>query len=121
MKKVQILHNPRCGKSREALKLLQDERCEIEIIEYLKNIPTKKELKNILDKLGLKAFDIVRKKETVFLEKFKNKTFTNDEWIQIMIENPILIERPIVIDGYKAIIARAPDLASDLINRTNKL
>ena len=117
MKKVQILHNPRCGKSREALKLLQDERCEIEIIEYLKNIPTKKELKNILDKLGLKAFDIVRKKEAVFLEKFKNKTFTNDEWIQILIENPILIERPIVIDGYKAIVGRPPELVIDLINR----
>ena len=121
MKKVQILHNPRCGKSREALKLLQAEGCEIEIIEYLKNIPTKNDLKNILDKLGLKAFDIVRKKEAVFLEKFKSKTFTNSEWIQILIENPILIERPIVIDGYKAIIARPPDLASDLINRTNKL
>ena len=117
MKKVQILHNPRCGKSREALKLLQDERCEIEIIEYLKNIPTKKELKNILDKLGLKAFDIVRKKEAVFLEKFKNKTFTNDEWIQLLIENPILIERPIVIDGYKAIVGRPPELVIDLINR----
>lgn len=117
MKKVQILHNPRCGKSREALKLLQDESCEIEIIEYLKNIPTKKEITTILDKLGLKAFDIVRKKEAVFLEKFKNKTFTNDEWIQIMIENPILIERPIVIDGYKAIVGRPPELVIELINR----
>jgi arsenate reductase len=117
MKKVQILHNPRCGKSREALKLLQDEGCEIEIIEYLKNIPTKKEIKNILDKLGLLAFDIVRKKEAVFLEKFKGKTFTNDEWIQILIENPILIERPIVIDGYKAIVGRPPDLVIDLVNR----
>lgn len=118
MKKVQILHNPRCGKSREALKLLQAEGCEIEIIEYLKNIPTRKEIKNILDKLGLKAFDIVRKKEAVFLEKFKNKTFTNDEWIQILLENPILIERPIVIDCYKAIVGRPPELVIELINRT---
>lgn len=117
MKKVQILHNPRCGKSREALKLLQDNDCEIEIIEYLKQIPTKKELKTILEKLGLNAFDIVRKKESIFLEKFKNKTFTNDEWIQIMIENPILIERPIVIDGYKAIVGRPPELVIELINR----
>ncbi len=117
MKKVQILHNPRCGKSREALKLLQDEGCDIEIIEYLKDIPTKKELKNILDKLGLKAVDIVRKKEAIFLEKFKNKTFTNEEWIQILIENPILIERPIVIDGYKAVIGRPPELVVDLVNR----
>lgn len=117
MKKVQILYNPRCGKCREALSLLEGESCEIEVVEYLKNIPTKKEIKNILDKLGLKAFDIVRRKEVVYLEKFKNKTFTNDEWIQIMIENPILIERPIVIDGYKAIIGRPPELVIDLLQR----
>lgn len=117
MKKVQILYNPRCSKCREALSLLEGESCEIEIVEYLKNIPTKKEIKNILDKLGLKAFDIVRKKEAVYLEKFKNKTFTNEEWIQLLIENPILIERPIIIDGYKAIIGRPPELVVDLIHR----
>lgn len=117
MKKVQILYNPRCGKCREALSLLESESCEIEIIEYLKNIPTKKELKTILSKLGLKAFDIVRKKEAIYLEKFKNKTFTNEEWIQLLIENPILIERPIVIDGYKAIIGRPPELVIDLLER----
>jgi arsenate reductase len=117
MKKVQILHNTRCGKSRNALQLLQSEGCEIEIIEYLKNIPTKKDLQTILDKLGLKPLDIIRKKESVFIEKFKNKTFTDSEWIQILIENPILIERPIVIDGYKAVIARPPELALELVNR----
>jgi arsenate reductase len=117
MKKVTILHNPRCNKSREALSLLQEENCEIEIIEYLKTIPTKKELKTILSKLGLKAVNIVRKKETLYLEKFKNKTFTNEEWIQLLIENPILIERPIVIDGYKAIIGRPPELVIDLLER----
>jgi arsenate reductase len=117
MKKVTILHNPRCSKSREALSLLQKENCEIEIIEYLKNTPTKKELKTILSKLGLKAVDIVRKKEALYLEKFKNKTFTNEEWIQLLIENPILIERPIVIDGYKAIVGRPPELVIDLLER----
>jgi arsenate reductase len=115
--KVSIYHNPRCGKSREALKLLQEIGCEIEIIEYLKKTPSKKDLKMILDKLGIKAIDLVRKKEDIFLKKFKNKTFTNDEWIQIMIENPILIERPIVIDGYKAVVGRPPDVVIDLINR----
>ena len=117
MKKIQILHNPRCGKSREALGLLKEENCEIEIIEYLKETPNKKELKLILSKLGLKAFDIVRKKEALFIEKFKDKKFTNDEWIQLLIENPILIERPIVIDGYKAVIGRPPELVIDLLQR----
>ena len=117
MTKVTILYNPRCGKCREALSMLEGENCEIEVVEYLKNIPTKKELKMILSKLGLKAFDIVRKKEDIYLKKFKNKTFTNEEWIQLLIENPILIERPIVIDGYKAIIGRPPELVIDLLQR----
>lgn len=117
MKKVQILYNPRCGKCREALKLLQEENCEVELVEYLKQTPTKKELKNILDKLGVNAIDIVRKKEELFLKKFKGKSFTNDEWLQLLIENPILIERPIVIDGYKAIVGRPPELVIDLVNR----
>jgi arsenate reductase len=116
-KEVSIYHNPRCGKSREALKLLQENGCEIEVIEYLKEVPNKKELKILLDKLGIKAIDLIRKKEEIFLKKFKNKEFTNDEWIQIMIENPILIERPIVIDGYKAVVGRPPELVVDLINR----
>ena len=117
MKKIQILYNPRCSKCREALSLLEGESCEIEVVEYLKEKITKKELKNILSKLGLKAFDIVRKKEPLYEKKFKNKTFTNEEWIQLLLENPILIERPIVIDGYKAIIGRPPELVIDLLHR----
>lgn len=117
MRKVSIYHNPRCGKSREALKLLQENGCEIEVIEYLKEIPSKKDLKMLLDILGIKAVDLIRKKEEIFLKKFKNKEFTNEEWIQIMVENPILIERPIVIDGYKAVVGRPPELVIDLINR----
>ena len=117
VKKIQILYNPRCSKCREALSLLEGESCEIEIVEYLKEKITKKELKSILAKLGLKAVDIVRKKEALYLKKFKDKKFTNEEWIQILLENPILIERPIVIDGYKAIIGRPPELVVDLLNR----
>lgn len=119
MKKIQILYNPRCSKCREALNLLEGESCEVEVIDYLKEKITKKELKSILAKLGVKAVDIVRKKEDVYLKKFKDKKFTNEEWIQILLENPILIERPIVIDGYKAVIGRPPELVVDLVNRTN--
>jgi arsenate reductase (glutaredoxin) len=117
MSKITIYHNPRCGKSREALGILHAYNCNVEIIQYLKNIPTKKDIKTLLSKLGLKAVDIVRKKEAIYLEKFKDKKFTNEEWIQILIEYPILIERPIIIDGYKAIIGRPPELVIDLLNR----
>ena len=116
-----IYHNPRCSKSREALEILNAKSCEIEIREYLKKPPTKKELKELLAKLGCKAFDIVRKKEELFLKKFANKKFSEQEWIQILTEHPELIERPIVIDGYKAVIGRPPELVLDLINRKNKV
>ncbi len=114
---VVIFYNPRCSKCREAKTLLEANNCEIEVVEYLKETITKKQLKDVLMKLGLKAFDIVRQKEDLFLKKFKNKKFTNEEWIQILIENPTLIERPIVIQGYKAIVGRPPELVIDLINR----
>ncbi len=117
MNKVQILYNPRCSKCRQALSLLEGENCEIEIVEYLKDNLSKKEIKAILAKLGLNAVDIVRKKEELFLQKFKGKMFSNEEWIQILVENPTLIERPIVIDGYKAIVGRPPELVIDLLKR----
>ena len=118
--KITIYHNSRCSKSREALLILEDNNCEVEIVEYLKKTPSKKEIKDILMKLGLKPIDIVRKKEELFIKNFSNKKFTDSEWIQIMIENPILIERPIIVDGYKAIIGRPPVLVIDLIKRKIK-
>ena len=115
MKKVQILYNPRCSKCREALSFLEGENCEIEVKEYLKETLTKKELKDILTKLGLKAFDIVRQKEALFIKNFKGKKFTNDEWIQILVENPVLIERPVIIKDQKAIIGRPLELINKFL------
>ena len=112
-----IYHNPRCSKSREALDILHKNNCTVEIREYLKVPPTKKELKELIAKLNCRAFDLVRKKEELFIQKFKNKNFTESEWIQILSEHPVLIERPIVIDGYKAVIGRPPELVIDLIKR----
>ncbi|MBN8691672.1 MAG: arsenate reductase (glutaredoxin) [Bacteroidetes bacterium] len=112
-----IYHNTRCSKSREVLDLLNKNKCAVEIREYLKQPPTKKELKELLAKLGCKPFDIIRKKEEIFIKKFANKKFTDSEWIQILTEHPVLIERPIVIDGYKAVIGRPTELVIDLIKR----
>lgn len=105
---MKIYHNPRCSKSRETLQLIKDAGKDVEIIEYLNNIPSKEELEMLLMKLNLSPIDIVRKGETVYKEKFKGKDFSNEEWIQIMIENPKLIERPIVIRGNKAVLGRPP-------------
>jgi arsenate reductase len=110
-----IYYNPRCGKCREALSLLKEENCEVEIREYLKEPPDKKELKALVQKLKCKPFDLVRRSEPLYIEKFKDKKLTDAQWLKALSENPILIERPIVIDGENAVVGRPPVLVLDLV------
>ena len=86
-----------------------------DVVEYLKDVPSPEDLKNILAKLGMNASEIVRKGEPVFKEKFKGKNFNEEEWIQILVENPKLIERPIVVKDYKAVIGRPPENVNELL------
>lgn len=106
---IQIYHNPRCGKSRNCLAFLDDSGQDYEIIKYLEQPPTYDELVSLLKKLNMKPLELVRQKEKIWIENFKNKTMTDDEIIQAIISNPILIERPIVIKEDKAIIGRELD------------
>lgn len=112
---IQVLHNPRCGKSRSCLAFLEESGKEFEVIKYLVDVPTFDELQSIIKKLGVKPIEVVRTKEPIWVEKFKNKTLTDDQIITAMIQNPILIERPIVINGNKAIIARPMEKAAEII------
>jgi len=112
-----IYHNPRCSKCREAIELLDNNNCTFEIREYLKEPPTVKELKELIAKLGCKPIDIVRKKEPIYEEKFADKKLTDSQWFKALSENPILIERPIVIDGKKAVVGRPPVLILNLLNK----
>ena len=111
-----IYHNPRCSKSRETLELIREKGIEPTIVEYLKDVPTEKELKMLLMKLGIQAVQLVRKNEAIFKEKFKGLEFNEDEWIKVMIEAPKLIERPIVVKGHSAILGRPPENVLDLIS-----
>lgn len=104
-----IYHNPRCTKSRATLELLNERGVEPKVIEYLKTPPTAKELKAIVAKLGVKPEALVRKGEDVYKQKFAGKTLTDTQWIQALAANPILIERPIVVRGDKAVIGRPPE------------
>ena len=79
---------------------------EYEIIRYLEQVPNRDELATILIKLGLKPIDLVRTKEKIWVDNYKNRTMTNADVVQAMIDNPILIERPIVVNGDKAVVAR---------------
>jgi arsenate reductase len=112
---IQIYHNSRCTKSRECLAFLEDSGKEYEIIKYLEDVPTFEELKTIIKKLGIKPIELVRQKEKIWVENFKNIAMSDDEIMQAMISNPVLIERPIVINGNKAIIARPLEKASEII------
>lgn len=103
---IQIYHNPRCGKSREALAIIEQSGQEYEVIKYLADVPTFEELQNLIEKLQIRPMELIRQKEKVWVEQFKNKTLTDSELIYAMISNPILIERPIVVNGTKAVIAR---------------
>jgi arsenate reductase len=113
--KTVIYYNPRCSKCREALCLLEEKGEKVEIIEYLKDTPTQKELIEVIKKLKIKPEDLVRKSEELYKDKYADKKLTGRQWIKIMADNPILIERPIVIKGGKAIIGRPPQLVVDIL------
>lgn len=112
---MQLYHNPRCAKSREALKFLQDKGMEVDIIDYIKNPPSKAEFKRILKKLGIKAEELLRKNEKLYKEEYKEKSLKNDEWIQVMLDNPKLMERPIFINGEQAVLARPADKIQEIL------
>lgn len=111
---IQIYHNSRCSKSRQCLSLLENSGVEFEIVKYLEVPPTFQQLEAIIEKLGINPIELIRKKEKLWIEKFKNNTFTPNELIEIMVSNPILIERPIVINGNKAVIARPIEKTSEI-------
>jgi len=106
---MQILHNPRCRKSRETLELITAAGIEPEVILYLEKPLTQKRLKEILKMLDIPAAQLIRKTEPAFKEHFKGKTLTETEWVRAMIQYPKLMQRPIVISGNKAVLGRPPE------------
>lgn len=103
---IQIYHNSRCGKSRNCVALVEQSEIEFEVINYLNTPPSFKEMSDILQKLNIKPIELVRKKEKIWIENFKDKKLEDQQIIEILISNPLLIERPIVLKGNKAIIGR---------------
>ncbi len=112
---MKIYYNPRCSKCRETLKLIESKGKTAEIVDYLNHPPTVETLQNIIEVLGIKPEELLRKKEPVFIEKYKGKKLSDMELLEAMIQNPQLIERPIVIDGNRAIIGRPPERVLELL------
>jgi arsenate reductase (glutaredoxin) len=115
MKAFTIYHNPKCTKSRQTLALLQENGIEPTVVEYLKTPPTAAELKAIVAKLGIEPEQLVRKGEDVYKENFAGKTLTDAQWIDAMVKHPILIERPIVVSGTRAVLGRPPENVKPLL------
>jgi len=113
---LKIYHNPRCNKSRTTLNIIKEAEVEVEVVEYLKKPFTENELRDIITKLNLPVSYLVRKSEEIYKTSYKGKDLSDDEWIKVLVENPKLIERPIVIneDG-EAILGRPPENVNKLL------
>ncbi|MGB5435213.1 MAG: arsenate reductase (glutaredoxin) [Maribacter sp.] len=112
---IQIYHNPRCTKSRQGLAALEASGEPFEIINYLEDVPTKKDLKRILGYLNLPAEKLVRKNEAIWKEHYRGKTLSEEQVIEAMVSYPKLIERPIVLKGDKAVIGRPTENIRELL------
>ena len=112
---IKIYHNPRCSKSRQGVEILENSGKEFEIVKYLDVVPTEEELTNIIKLLNISSIELVRKNEKIWKEKFKGKELSDEEIITAMVNNPKLIERPIVINRDKAVIGRPPENISSII------
>ena len=110
-----IYHNPRCTKSRAALALLEEHGVKPTIVEYLKQPPTAAQLKDVIAKLGIKPQELVRKGEEIYKAKYAGRTLTDAQWIAALVKDPILIERPIVVSGKRAILGRPPESVEALL------
>lgn len=110
-----IYHNPRCSKSREGVQFLEENNIDFQVVKYLNEPLSESELKEIIGKLGIKPIELVRTKEEIWKKNYKDKSLTDDEIIKAMHENPRLIERPIVVNGDKAVIARPFSLIKNIL------
>ncbi|MFK2821924.1 arsenate reductase (glutaredoxin) [Malaciobacter sp. WC5094] len=115
MEDITIWHNPRCSKSRNALNLLEEKNIEAKVVKYLDETPSKDELKDILNKLNMTAQELMRKGETIYKELALENETNEDKLLEAMINNPKLIERPVIIKGDKAVIARPIENLEELL------
>lgn len=112
---ITIYHNPRCGKSREALQFLEEKKIEHEVVNYLEEPLTPDELYDLLDLLAMDAFELIRTKEDLWKREFADLEMDDDELVLLMIEYPHLMERPIVATDDAAVIARPAEKIMELL------
>jgi polyphosphate kinase len=111
---MKIYHNPHCTKSRAGLQYLEERGYDIEIKKYLVDGISESELKEIIAKTGRKPFFFVRTHEKDYIDNYRGKEFSDDQWIKILTENPKLLQRPIVVNGDKAVLANPPESIEEI-------
>lgn len=112
---IKIYHNNRCSKSRSGLEIIKASEKSFEIINYLVDTPTIKDIEELLNLLNIKPITLIRKNEAIWKSDYKHLDLTDDELIKAMSEHPKLIERPIVVHGNKAVIGRPPELIKTIL------
>ena len=115
MDALRIYHNARCSKSRSACELIAEAGVEAEIVNYLETPPTREELLDLLRKLGMKPSELLRRGEAVFVERYAGRDLSEEDCLDALLAHPILMERPIVVRGDKAVIARPPERVRELL------
>ena len=120
MSTITIYHNPRCSKSRAACALIAESGIEAEVIDYLTTPPSRDELRILLAKLGMRASEIVRRGEAAFSEHYAGRELSDEQWLDALIDHPILIERPIVVCGDQAVIGRPPEKVLELLDELDQ-
>lgn len=116
MSKTTIWHNPRCGKSRDALELLNSKSIDADIVKYLDTPPSREEIVNVLNMLNVEPRKLMRTKEAIYKELNLKEETDNEKLIDAMVENPKLIERPVVIQGNQAAIGRPIENIIEILN-----
>ena len=114
MAAIRIYHNARCSKSRSACDLIAEAGIEAETINYLETPPTRAELVDLLRKLGMKPSELLRRGEAVFVEHYAGRDLSEEDCLDALLAHPILMERPIVARGDRAVVARPPERVKEL-------
>jgi len=113
---VTVYHNPRCSKSRAAMEYLEEHGIEADVVKYMDSPPDANDIKELLSMLGMSPRELMRKHEKVFKDAgLDDPTFTDDELIEAMAQCPSLIERPIIVNNGKAVLARPPETVQDIL------
>lgn len=112
---MKIYHNPRCSKSRKGLQYLEEKGYQFEVVKYLEEGLKAAELTELIAKTGKKPFDFVRQHEKLYKDMYKGKILSDEEWIKVLVENPRLLHRPIIVNGDKAVLGNPPENIDEVV------